>query len=111
MSAQSGKPPSKRPSSAAPMRAVMPRRKSLASLIPLLSLPRLAVLLKPASPGVAVSLCLLLAGCTTTSMSATGLRAQCAPWRAIYWSRGDTANTVHQVRVHNLTGQKVGCWK
>jgi len=52
----------------------------------------------------------LLAACATTSTTET--RAQCAAWRAItYSSKGDTALTVKQVRVHNRTGQNLGCWK
>ena len=53
-----------------------------------------------------------LAGCATTGTSATTARAQCAAWRAIsYASRHDTAETVRQVRVHNRTGEKMGCWQ
>jgi len=53
-----------------------------------------------------------LAGCATTGTSATTARAQCAAWRAIsYASRHDTAETVRQVRVHNRTGAKMGCWQ
>lgn len=45
-------------------------------------------------------------------MTATTVKAQCTAWRAItYSSKGDTAQTVRQVRVHNLTGSKLGCWK
>jgi hypothetical protein len=52
----------------------------------------------------------LLAGCQTTSTTET--RAQCSAWRAItYSTKGDTAPTVKQVRVHNRTGQNLGCWK
>jgi hypothetical protein len=53
-----------------------------------------------------------LAACATTSSTATGLKAVCAPWRAIsYASKRDSAPTVRQVRVHNRTGQNLGCWK
>ena len=56
--------------------------------------------------------CALAACSTTTSLTATTAKAQCAPWRAIsYASKHDTADTVREVRVHNLTGQKLGCWK
>lgn len=52
------------------------------------------------------------AGCATTGTTATTARAQCAAWRAItYASRHDTAETVRQVRVHNRTGEKIGCWQ
>jgi hypothetical protein len=45
-------------------------------------------------------------------MTATTLKSQCVPWRAItYAGKHDTAATVRQVRVHNLTGAKLGCWK
>jgi len=47
----------------------------------------------------------------TTGSTATTLRAQCAAWRAItYSAKRDTAPTVRQVRVHNRTGQRFGCW-
>ena len=53
-----------------------------------------------------------LAGCATTGTTATTMRSQCAAWRAItYASRHDTAATVRQVRVHNRTGEKMGCWQ
>jgi uncharacterized lipoprotein YmbA len=53
-----------------------------------------------------------LAGCATTGTTATTARAQCAAWRAItYASKHDTAETVRQVRVHNRTGEKIGCWQ
>ena len=54
----------------------------------------------------------MLVGCATTRTTVTTVRAQCAAWRAItYASQHDTAETVRQVRVHNRTGQKIGCWK
>lgn len=50
-----------------------------------------------------------IAGCQTTS--STEIKAQCAAWRAItYSAKKDTADTVRQVRVHNRTGQNLGCW-
>ncbi len=53
-----------------------------------------------------------LAACATLAPSATTAGAQCAAWRAItYASKHDTAATVRQVRVHNRTGEKIGCWK
>jgi outer membrane lipoprotein SlyB len=53
-----------------------------------------------------------LAGCATTGTTATTVSGQCAAWRAItYASKHDTAETVRQVRVHNRTGEKIGCWK
>ena len=52
-----------------------------------------------------------LAGCATTGAGPTTVKAQCAAWRAItYASKHDTAETVRQVRVHNRTGEKIGCW-
>jgi hypothetical protein len=42
----------------------------------------------------------------------TTVKTQCAAWRSItYSSRRDTAATVREIRVHNLTGQKIGCWQ
>jgi hypothetical protein len=53
----------------------------------------------------------MLAACATTGTTATTVKAQCAAWRAItYASQHDTAETVRQVRVHNRTGRKIGCW-
>lgn len=57
-----------------------------------------------------LSIASLLAACSTTSSTET--KAQCAAWRAItYSSKKDTAVTVKQIRVHNRTGQNLGCWK
>jgi uncharacterized lipoprotein YmbA len=54
----------------------------------------------------------MLGACATTGTTATTAKAQCAAWRAItYASQHDTAETVRQVRVHNLTGKKIGCWR
>ena len=65
-----------------------------------------------AAAGAALLASFLLAGCVTTGSTATTVKAQCSAWRSIsYSSKRDTAETVRQVRVHNLTGQKVGCWK
>jgi len=62
--------------------------------------------------GATVLASCMLAGCATTGMTATSANAQCAAWRAItYASRHDTAETVRQVRVHNRTGEKMGCWR
>ena len=50
---------------------------------------------------------MLLAGCGTP-MTATG----CEAWRPITYSTSkDTPATVLQVRTHNLTGKRLGCWK
>lgn len=68
-------------------------------------------------PGLALSVMLLgslLAGCqhTKTHMTVTDAEAQCAAWRAItYSSKRDTAPTVKQVREHNATGKRLGCWR
>lgn len=52
----------------------------------------------------------LLTGCGTIS-TATNKQAQCAAWRAIsYSAKKDTAETVKQVRVHDATGKRLGCW-
>ena len=65
-----------------------------------------------AAPATALLASCLLAGCATTGTTVTTARAQCAAWRAItYASQHDTAETVRQVRVHNLTGEKMGCWR
>jgi len=54
----------------------------------------------------------MLGACATTGTTATTVKAQCAAWRAItYASQHDTAETVRQVRVHNRTGRKIGCWQ
>jgi hypothetical protein len=61
----------------------------------------------------AVCISPMLAACSTnpaTLTSATSLKAQCAPWRAISYSKNDTVVTVRQVRVHNVTGRNLGCW-
>jgi len=43
---------------------------------------------------------------------ATSPRTVCAPWKPITYSgTRDTAPTTKQVRVHNLTGRNLGCWK
>lgn len=56
----------------------------------------------------AISLALFVAACQQTSAVTT----VCAPWRAItYDGQRDTRQTIQQVRVHNLTGAKLGCWK
>jgi hypothetical protein len=61
-----------------------------------------------------IPLCLLalsLAGCAT-DMTATATKTLCAAWRPITYSgTRDTSNTVRQVRVHNKTGQNLGCWR
>lgn len=57
----------------------------------------------------ATSTAMATASCQTTSSTET--KAQCAAWRAItYSSKKDTPPTVKQIRVHNRTGQKLGCW-
>jgi uncharacterized protein YceK len=55
---------------------------------------------------------ILLSGCVTTRTTVTTTEGRCAAWRAITYSgKGDTAPTVRQIRVHNRTGQRLGCWK
>lgn len=45
-------------------------------------------------------------------MTVTDTEAQCIAWRAIRYSgKKDTALTVNQVRIHNETGRRLGCWK
>jgi hypothetical protein len=56
----------------------------------------------------------LLAGCqhTRTSTTVTDTEAQCAAWRAItYSSKKDTPPTVKQIREHNASGRRLGCWR
>ena len=97
-------PPKPRPSGAAQPRA--PLQSARSRLSPPTSRLRLA-----ASAAALLASC-LLAGCATTGTTATTARAQCAPWRAItYASKRDTPETVRQVRVHNRTGEKIGCWR
>jgi uncharacterized lipoprotein YajG len=60
--------------------------------------------------GLMLSATLLLAGCQTTSSTAT-LAAKCAGLKPItYSTKGDSAATRKQVRLHNATGRKLGCW-
>ena len=74
--------------------------------------PLLVLLRKPGARCCAACICLLVAGCASIPSTATGLKAQCAPWRAITYSgKRDTPATTRQVRVHNLTGENLGCWK
>lgn len=66
---------------------------------------------RSAKPLMMVLSLMLLAGCATTT-TATNSKAVCAPWRAIdYSSKNDTPETVNKVRVHNLTGSRLGCWR
>ena len=112
MRQQSGRPPTRLPSNAPPER----RRNSGARSRALRPVHRLH--LRPITRmrmRLAMVAALLasstLAGCATTGTSATTARAQCAAWRAItYASKHDTVETVRQVRVHNRSGQKMGCW-
>ena len=50
-----------------------------------------------------------LGGCVTTAGRATD---PCAPWKPIYVSRADvlTDGTAKQIRDHDETGVKLGCW-
>jgi hypothetical protein len=56
---------------------------------------------------------LLLPACATTGSTATtDTAARCAAWRAITYSASkDTQPTVKQIRVHNETGRRLGCWR
>jgi hypothetical protein len=61
-----------------------------------------------------MSLASLLAGCQTnqTGTTVTDTETQCIAWRAIHYSATkDTALTVQQVREHNATGARLGCWR
>ncbi len=103
-----GMRPRRLPPSVPPRPVPTPSARSLPSPSPRRSL-HLRPLLAVGGPLLASSL--LLAGCATTATTATTAKAQCAAWRAItYASKHDTADTVRQVRVHNRTGRKIGCW-
>lgn len=55
----------------------------------------------------------LAAGCQTTQTgtTATSTESQCVAWRNItYSTKHDTPLTVEQIRVHNATGVRLGCW-
>lgn len=61
-------------------------------------------------PSAALIAMAILSGCQTISSTETA--AQCSAWRSITYSgKKDTPETVKQVRVHNRTGQNLGCWK
>lgn len=51
----------------------------------------------------------MTAGCATRQIVKTDF---CSPWRAIYVSRADTltAGTATQIKAHDETGVKMGCW-
>ena len=62
-------------------------------------------------PCVALASLLLLPACATTTTATTDTAAQCAAWRAITYSlKHDTKATVEQIRIHNETGHRLGCW-
>lgn len=102
-------------SSAAATRAKRPSRKfPLPSRISQWSIPNPFSLLPEwlRRPLVLAYVPLCLAGCQTTGTTVTTTKAQCAPWRALTYSgRRDSAVTVRGIRVHNLVGQKLKCWK
>jgi hypothetical protein len=55
---------------------------------------------------------LILTGCITTRTTATDKRSQCAAWRSITYSmKSDSKVTVDQIRIHNATGKRLGCWQ
>lgn len=55
-----------------------------------------------------LSMAACLAGCQTT---ATATKTVCAAWTPITYSgTKDTLKTTRQVKVHNKTGQNLGCW-
>lgn len=69
-------------------------------------------LFRPFLPILCLVPLLAVAGCATTHTTATAVKTLCTPWRAITYSgTGDTPQTVRQIRVHNKTGQNLGCWK
>ena len=59
-----------------------------------------------------LSLSFILTGCATT----TALKGQtdqapfCSVAEPIYWSGGDTAQTVRQVKAHNAVGKTLCLW-
>jgi len=113
MTRSSGRPPPRLPSRLQPRRGRAPPGRSR----PPRPVPRLnpSVVVRMRMRAALAALLLAsttLAGCATTGTSATTAPAQCAAWRAItYSSQHDTAVTVRQVRVHNRTGEKLGCWR
>ena len=53
-----------------------------------------------------------MGGTATTGSAPLASKARCAGWRAISFSaKGDTPETVGQVRTHNQTGVNKHCWK
>ena len=109
----SGRPPTRLPSNTARAPAQTPRRRSRRfRQLPRLHLSRTTRMRMRLAMCASLIASSTLAGCATTGTTATTARAQCAAWRAItYASKHDTAETVRQVRVHNRTGEKMGCWK
>lgn len=55
---------------------------------------------------------LSLGGCASlTPTTATSVKAQCSAFRNITYSqKADSGPTIRQVKVHNLSGHKLGCW-
>ena len=68
---------------------------------------------------VALSAASLLSGCATSTIAINNPTSQsqiqklvCAPWRPITYSASkDAPDTVDQVRLHDLVGRKLHCWK
>src|ERR1700722_11649066 len=98
MRKQSGTPPRPRPSATAKRRASPPSNRSRPNSLSPQRSEGLRLRLRRIV--LSCSACCALAACsTTTSLTATTARAQCAPWRAItYASKHDTADTVREVR-------------
>ena len=72
-------------------------------------LPSSAATKRVAMLSTVLTASLILGGCVTTG--STEIKAQCAAWRAIYYSASkDTQATIRQVLVHNRTGKNLGCW-
>jgi hypothetical protein len=60
---------------------------------------------------IPLALAVLLAGCVSTGLTATASKTVCRSWVPITYSgRNDTGLTKRQIRVHNRTGQNLGCW-
>jgi hypothetical protein len=56
--------------------------------------------------------CAQTSGIVTTGNSKDVQKARCAGWRAITFSaKGDTEQTIKEVRTHNVVGVKKKCWK
>lgn len=63
----------------------------------------LGKLLKPVSWLALISFA-ILSGCATTTAS---VGTECVRWKAIYWSKDDTVDTIAQVKEHNAVWKQL----